>query len=50
MATIWIALKIVRKAIKVSIRLAFVIGVLALVAAGLCWLSSFLGNGKLPLL
>jgi hypothetical protein len=49
-ATIWIALKIVRKAIKVSIRLGLVIGVLALIAAGLCWLSSLLGNGELPVL
>jgi hypothetical protein len=47
-AAIWIALKIVRKAIKVSIRVALVIGVLALVAAGLCWLSSLLGGGELP--
>ena len=47
-AAIWIALKIVRKAIKVSIRLALVVVVLALIAVGLCWLSSYLGNAELP--
>ena len=46
-AVIWIALKIVGKAIKVSIRLAILIGVLALIAGGLCWISSALGG--LPL-
>lgn len=44
---VWIALQIVRKAIKASIRIAIAIGVLVLVGAGLCWLSSAWGG--LPL-
>ena len=47
LAALWIVLKIVRKAIKVSIRMVIVISVLALTAAGLCWLVAAWGG--LPL-
>ena len=43
-----IAIRIVRKAIKLSIRLAMLVGLLALVGAGLCWLSSILGAARMP--
>ena len=42
-----IASKIALRAIKASIRIAIAIGVLALIGAGLCWLSSAWGG--LPL-
>jgi hypothetical protein len=45
-----IAIRIVRKAIKVSIRLAMLAGFLALIGAGLCWLSSILGARGAPFL
>jgi hypothetical protein len=40
----WIMLKLVGKAIKASIRIAIAVAVLALIATGLCWLSSALGG------
>jgi hypothetical protein len=49
-AALWLALKIVRRAIRLSIRVAFAVGVLALIAAGLCWLI-FMGRSvPLPVL
>jgi hypothetical protein len=47
LVAIWIAFKIVRKAVKASIRIVIAISVLVLIAAGLCWLLSALGG--LPL-
>ena len=44
LVAIWIVLKIVHRAIKVSVRLVIVISVLVLIAAGLCWLSSAWGG------
>lgn len=44
---VWIVLRVAFKAIKMSIRLAILIAVLVLAAAGLCWFSSALGG--LPL-
>ena len=44
----WIVLTIVGKAIKLSVRLAILAGVLATLALGLCWISSALGGLPLP--
>jgi hypothetical protein len=45
---VWIVLKIVGKAISITIRLAILVGVVLVAAAALCWLSAALRGGRLP--
>ena len=47
-ALVWVVLKILRKVISISIRVAIVVAVIGLVLAGLCWLSAVFGGGGLP--
>jgi hypothetical protein len=44
-----IVLRVLRKAISITIRLVILVGVVLIAAATLCWLSASLGGGRLPL-
>ena len=48
-AILTIMLKILRKVISTSIRLAIIVGALLVIAAALCALSAFLNGGRLPI-
>ena len=43
-----IVLRVLRKAISITVRLAILVGVVLIAAIALCWLSAALRGGRLP--
>lgn len=48
-AILIVVLKVIRRVVSTSVRIAIVVGTVMVIAAALCALSAFLGQGELPI-